>query len=84
VLENTTRDAVNHPAIDGAVLLGNTRVIDCDAVEARDLLACARIHCPSAVPRITEEMLLDGLTHKLTPHVPIGFQGWSIYSKRSR
>ena len=37
-----------------AVLLGSTWVIDCDDMEARELLLVARSHCPNAVDRIAE------------------------------
>jgi hypothetical protein len=49
-------------AILTAVLLGNTRVIDCDDVEARDLLLGTRSECPGAARRIIEAINLAGLT----------------------
>jgi len=55
------RDAVSHAAINAAVLLGNTRVIDCDDVEARDLLVRARSHCPGAVDRLVEAIRAAGI-----------------------
>ena len=49
-------------AIHTAVLLGNSRVIDCDAEEARELLLGTRSKCPGAAHRIIEAMNLAGLT----------------------
>ena len=54
LLNHVPRRALSRTAINDAVLLGHTRVIDCDDVEARELFACARSHCPSAVARIAE------------------------------
>jgi len=45
-----------------AMLLGNTRVVDCDETEARELLVIARNHCPGAVRKINEALLMAGLT----------------------
>jgi len=56
---------VAQPVLSGtinvAVLLGNTRVVDCDDVVARELLACAKSHCPSAVSRIAEAIRAAGI-----------------------
>jgi hypothetical protein len=54
LLKHVSHEAPCRAAISAAVLLGNTRVVDCDDVEARELLACARSHCPGAVDRIAE------------------------------
>jgi hypothetical protein len=43
-------------------MLGNTRVVDCDETQARELLVIARNHCPGAVRKINEAMLMAGLT----------------------
>ena len=48
--------------MDAAVLLGDTRVIEYEDLEARKLLSLALIHCPAAVGRITEAMRAAGLT----------------------
>jgi hypothetical protein len=56
------RQAQSRVAINSAVLLGHTRVIDCADVEARDLLVTAQSQCPGAVRGITEAMLSAGLT----------------------
>ena len=57
--------ALSRAALRQAVLLGHTRVIDCDDVEARDLLSSAQGHCPGAVRGITEAMRNAGLTPKI-------------------
>ena len=44
------------------MLLGNTRVFDCDEMQAHKLLVIARNHCPAAVRQIKEAMLMAGLT----------------------
>ena len=56
-VEVRTRDAILT-----AVLLGNTRVVDCDDEEARELLLRTRSECPGAAHRIIEAMNLAGLT----------------------
>ena len=61
LLKNVPDRAPSRAAISEAVLLGNTRVIDCDDVEARDLLVRARRHCPGAVARIAEAIRAAGL-----------------------
>ena len=61
LLEHVARDALSREVIHASVLLGNTRVVDCDDVEARDLLDQAQSQCPGAVRRITEAMLIRGL-----------------------
>jgi len=62
LLNHLPHQSPSRAAINGAVLLGNTRIVDCDDVEARDLLGKARSECPGAVRRITEAMLSAGLT----------------------
>jgi len=62
LLKHVGRQALSRTVIDATVQLGNTRVVDCDDVEARDLLGKARSECPGAVRRITEAMLSAGLT----------------------
>jgi len=62
LLKHVGRQALSRTVIDATVQLGNTRVVDCDDVEARDLLGKARSECPGAVRRITEAMLRAGLT----------------------
>jgi hypothetical protein len=61
LVKHVARQAVCQTVINAAVLLGNTRVMDCDDVQARDLLVRAQSHCPSAVARIAEAMLSAGL-----------------------
>jgi hypothetical protein len=61
LLNHVSHRALSRAVISEAVLLGHTRVIDCDDVEARDLLVRAQSHCPSAVARIAEAMLSVGL-----------------------
>ena len=55
-------EARTRSAILTAVLLGNTRVVDCDDEEARELLLKTRSECPGAAHRIIEAMNLAGLT----------------------
>ena len=54
LLKHVDRQALSRAVIDATVQLGNTRVVDCDDVEARDLLVMAQSQCPSAVARIAE------------------------------
>ena len=54
LLKHVPDQAPSRAAISEAVLLGHTRVVDCNDVEARDLLVCARSHCPSAVASIAD------------------------------
>jgi hypothetical protein len=54
-------DALSRAAINAAGLLGNTRVVECDDIEARDLLFCAKSHCPGAVDRIAEAIRAAGI-----------------------
>jgi hypothetical protein len=61
LLKLVAREALSRAAINMAVLLGNTRVVDCDDVEARELLVCATSHCPGAVGRLAEAMRAAGL-----------------------
>jgi len=61
-LLNHVAPGLSRAAILEAVLLGNTRVVCCDDAEARELLACARNHCPAAVRKIKEAMFIAGLT----------------------
>ncbi len=61
LLKNVPDRAPSRAAISEAVLLGNTRVVDCDEVQARDLLVCARSHCPSAVGRLAEAIRAAGI-----------------------
>jgi hypothetical protein len=61
LLKHVPDQAPSRAAISEAVLLGHTRVVDCNDVEARDLLVCARSHCPSAVARIAEAIRAVGL-----------------------
>lgn len=53
--------APSRAAIDTAVQLGNTRVIECDDTVVRDLLVCAQNHCPDAARRIIEAIRAAGL-----------------------
>ena len=60
-LSHAAHPALSRTSIIAAVLLGNTRVVDCDDVEARELLACARRHCPDAVTKIAEAIQAAGI-----------------------
>ena len=53
--------ALSRAALDAAVLLGHTRIVDCEDVEARELLAYAVTHCPGAAHRIAEAMRAAGI-----------------------
>jgi hypothetical protein len=48
-------------SLEVAPLLGNTRVVDCDDVKARDLLFCAKRHRPGAVARVAEALRAAGM-----------------------
>jgi hypothetical protein len=61
LLKHVPDQAPSRAAISEAVLLGHTRVVDCNDVEARDLLVCARSHCPGAVDRLVEAIRAAGL-----------------------
>src|SRR4051812_161408 len=54
-------DAPSRAALNAAGLLGNTRVVECDDMEARELLFCAISHCPAAVGRLAEAIRAAGL-----------------------
>ena len=71
LLKHVGRQALSRTVIDATVQLGNTRVVDCDDVEARDLLGKARSECPGAVRRITEAMLSAGLSEPWLNTQPI-------------
>ena len=60
-LLNHVAPGLSRAALNAGVLLGNTRVIDCDDVEARDLLVCAISHCPAAVSRLAEALRVAGI-----------------------
>jgi hypothetical protein len=60
-LLNHVAPGLSRAAIIEAVLLGNTRVVDCDDVQARELLVCARSHCPGAFDRIAEAFRAAGI-----------------------
>jgi hypothetical protein len=60
-LKRVPNQAPSRAALNAAVLLGNTRVVDCDNVEARDLLVYAISPCPSAVGRIAEAIRAAGI-----------------------
>ena len=61
LLKHVGRQALSRTVIDATVQLGNTRVVDCDDVEARDLLVRARSHCPGAVDRLVEAIRAAGI-----------------------
>ena len=54
-------DALSRAAINAAGPLGNSRVVECDDIEARDLLFCAKSHCPGAVDKIAEAIRAAGI-----------------------
>jgi hypothetical protein len=60
-LLNHVAPGLSRAAILEAVLLGNTRVVDCDDHEALELLLCVKSHCPSAVDRIAEAIRAAGI-----------------------
>jgi hypothetical protein len=60
-LLNHVAAGLSRAAILEAVLLGNTRVVDCDDAEARELLVCARSHCPGAVGTLAEAIRAAGI-----------------------
>ena len=49
-------------ALEEAGLLGNTRIVVCDDVNARELLVHAKGHCPTADVTIAESIRAAGLT----------------------
>jgi hypothetical protein len=61
LLKHVPDQALSRAAISQAVLLGNTRVVECDELEARELLVCARSHYSSAIVRIDEAFRVAGL-----------------------
>ena len=60
--EHLSSELMLRSCLSAAVMLGNTRVVDCDETQARELLVIARNHCPGAVRKINEAMLMAGLT----------------------
>jgi len=61
LLKHVPHQAPSRAVISQAVLLGHTRVVECDELEARELLACARSYCSSAIVRIDEAFRVAGL-----------------------
>ena len=61
LLKSIPHESIARPTLYGTVLLGNTRVIECTAAEARELLMVACVSCPTAVDRITEALRVIGL-----------------------
>ena len=55
-------DSTCRSVLDGAVPLGNTRVLDCDDIEARQLIIHALAHCPAAAANISRDIRAAGLT----------------------
>ena len=60
--EHLSSESMLRSGLCPAILLGNTRVFDCDEMQARELLVIAQNHCPGAVRKIKEAMLMAGLT----------------------
>ena len=60
--EHLSSELMLRSCLSAAVMLGNTRVVDCDETQARELLVIARNHCPGAVRKINEAILMAGLT----------------------
>ena len=58
----TSIEPQTRTAIHTAALLGHTRVVECDDVEARELLLGTQSKCPGTAHRIIEAMNLAGLT----------------------
>jgi hypothetical protein len=61
LLKHVANEALCRAAILEAVLLGNTRVVDCDDVQARELLVCAINHWPGAIGRLAEAIRAAGI-----------------------
>ena len=61
-IEHLCPQSMSWAAINRATLLGRTRVVECDLIEAEELLLCARKSYPSAIPRISEGICKAGLT----------------------
>ena len=61
-IEHLCPQSMSWAAINRATLLGRTRVVECDLIEAQELLLCARKSCPSAIARISEGICKAGLT----------------------
>ena len=53
-IEHLSPQSMSWAAINRATLLGRTRVVECDLIEAQELLLCTRKSCPSAIARISE------------------------------
>jgi hypothetical protein len=61
MVNQVPHEALSRAALDAAVLLGHTRIVDCEETEARELLAYGVTHCPDAVHRIAEAMRAAGI-----------------------
>jgi hypothetical protein len=64
--EHLAHGSKSRSVADKNVLLGNTRVVECTATEARQLLRDARQRCPDAVSRIIEGIHAAGLIAQTT------------------
>jgi hypothetical protein len=53
-VNHLSRRSISWDAINTAPLLGRTRVVECDGVEAYELLLRARASCPGAIAMISE------------------------------
>ena len=61
--EHLSAESMLRSCLSGAVThLGHTTVFDCAEMQARELLVIARNHCPRAVRKIKEAMVMAGLT----------------------
>ena len=54
LLKNVPRQAPSRAAINAAVRLGNTMIVECAEAEARALMVIARSRCPSVVASIAD------------------------------
>jgi hypothetical protein len=61
-IEHLSTFSMSWRSINRASLLGSTRVVECDGIEAHELLLRARESCPGAIARISEAILTAGLS----------------------
>jgi hypothetical protein len=65
LLNRISHRSVGWAALNTARLLGNTRIVECDGIQAHELLLRAREYCPGAIDRIMEAIRIDcDLRHK--------------------
>ena len=64
--EHLSSESMLRSSLSAAILLGNTRVVDCDEPQARELVVIARNHCPDAVRKINDAFFFHGRPNSIS------------------